>query len=151
MTGLSPRQLFRATALAEAVTWALLLTGMFLKYVTRTTEVGVQVGGMLHGVVFLAYVLSAIALAVDARWSPGRTVLALVCAVPPFLTVWFERSADRRGELPRRWRLREVQPTGLLETVLGWMVRNPLAGAGAGVAGVATLTGLALLVGPPVG
>ena len=151
MTGPSPRQLFRATAVAEAVTWALLLTGMVLKYVTRTTEVGVQVGGMLHGVVFLAYVLSAVAVALDARWSRGRTLLALVAAVPPFLTVWFERSADRRGELPTRWRLREESPAGPVERVLAWLVRNPVAGAGAGVAGVAALTGLALLVGPPVG
>jgi len=151
MTGPSPRQLFRATAVAEAVTWALLLTGMFLKYVTRTTEVGVQVGGMLHGVVFLAYVVSAVAVAVDARWSRGRTVLALVAAVPPFLTVWFERSAERRGALPARWRLREEAPAGAAERALAWLVRNPVVGAGAGVAGVAALTGLALLAGPPAG
>ena len=151
MTGPTPRQLFRATAVAEAVTWALLLTGMVLEHVTHTTEIGVQVGGMLHGVVFLAYVLSALAVAVDGRWSRGRTMLALAVAVPPFLTVWFERSADRRGELPARWRLRAEPPSGPVERVLAWLVRNPLVGAGAGVAGVAALTGLALLVGPPAG
>ncbi len=149
MTGPSPRQLFRVVAVAEAVTWALLLTGMVLKYVTHSTEVGVQVGGMLHGVVFLAYVLSAVAVAVNARWSRGRTLLALAAAIPPFLTVWFERSADRRGGLPARWRLRAEPPAGPVEQVLAWLVRNPLVGAGAGVAGVAALTGLALLVGPP--
>lgn len=149
MTGPSPRQLFRATAVAEAVTWGLLLAGMFLKYVTRTTEVGVQVGGMLHGVAFVAYVLSALAVAVDGRWSRGRTLLALTGAVPPFATLWFERSADRRGELRHTWRLREEAGRGTVERVLAWLVRNPLVGAGAAVAGVVALTGLALLVGPP--
>ena len=37
---MTPRLLFRRLAFAEAVTWALLLTGMFLKYVTETTELG---------------------------------------------------------------------------------------------------------------
>jgi hypothetical protein len=35
---MSPRRLFRIVAVAEAITWAMLLTGMFLKYVTETTE-----------------------------------------------------------------------------------------------------------------
>lgn len=148
---MTPRLLFRTTAVAEAVTWGLLLTGMFLKYVTETTELGVRVGGMLHGVVFVAYVLTALAVAVDARWSPGRTLLALVSAVPPFMTIWFERSADRRHELPTTWRLREAPGRTPAERVLAWLVRNPAAGAGVGVVAVATLTGVALLVGPPVG
>ncbi|MGB0102027.1 MAG: DUF3817 domain-containing protein, partial [Nocardioides sp.] len=46
---MSPLHLFRRVAIAEAITWALLLTGMFLKYVTETTELGVQVFGMVHG------------------------------------------------------------------------------------------------------
>ena len=50
--------LFRRVAIAEAITWALLLTGMFLKYVTETTELGVRVFGMVHGVVFIAYCLT---------------------------------------------------------------------------------------------
>ena len=62
-------------AIAEAITWALLLTGMFLKYVTETTELGVRVFGMAHGVVFIAYCLTTVVVAVDQRWSPGRTLL----------------------------------------------------------------------------
>ena len=55
MTGMSPTRLFRTVAVAEAVTWTGLLVGMFLKYVTETTELGVRVFGMLHGVVFVAF------------------------------------------------------------------------------------------------
>jgi integral membrane protein len=146
-----PRPLFRLVARAEAVTWALLLVGMFLKYVTETTELGVSVFGMAHGVVFVAYVVVVLAVAVDQRWTLPRVALGLVAAVPPFLTLWFERYADRRDAPARRWRLRQEQPTGPLERVVAWLVRNPALGAGVGVAAVAALTGAALVAGPPAG
>ena len=91
---MSPQVLFRRVAVAEAVTWALLLLGMFLKYVTDTTELGVRVFGMAHGVVFVAYCLAVVVVAVDQRWSSGRAVLGLAAAVPPFCTVistWWSR------------------------------------------------------------
>ena len=69
---MNPRTLYRTVAVAEAVTWALLLTGMFLKYVTETTELGVQVFGMVHGVVFIAYCLVTALLFVDQKWSVSR-------------------------------------------------------------------------------
>jgi integral membrane protein len=141
--------LFRRVAVAEAFTWAGLLSGMFLKYVTRTTEVGVQVFGMLHGVVFIGYVLVTLAVAVDQQWSRRRTLLGLASAVPPFLTLWFERYAARHDLLADRWRLRTTDPTGLPEQVVAWLVRNPARGAVTGVIGVVVLTGVALLVGPP--
>jgi integral membrane protein len=146
-----PRPLFRIVARAEAVTWALLLVGMFLKYVTETTELGVSVFGMAHGIVFVAYVVVVLAVAVDQRWSAGRVALGLVAAVPPFLTLWFERYAERRGALDDTWRLRQQRPAGPLERVLAWVVHNPALGAGAGVVAVAALTGAALVAGPPVG
>ena len=99
---MSPVRLYRLVARAEAVTWALLLTGMFLKYVTRTTELGVQVFGMVHGVVFIAYCLTTGLLWLDQRWPLGRLVLGLVAAVPPFATAVFEAVADRKGLLARR-------------------------------------------------
>jgi integral membrane protein len=146
-----PRPLFRLVARAEAVTWALLLVGMFLKYVTGTTEVGVSVFGMAHGIVFVAYVVIVAAVAVDQRWSLARVALGLVAAVPPFLTLWFERYAERRESLAGTWRLRQQRPEGPLEKVVAWVVRNPALGAGAGIAVVAALTGAALIAGPPTG
>jgi integral membrane protein len=149
--GVQPRALFRLLARAEAVTWALLLAGMFLKYVTETTEVGVRVFGMAHGVVFVAYCLVVVTVAVDHRWSPGRTLLGLVAAVPPFLTLWFERYADRRDAVEGRWRLSGSEPRTPLERPVAWLVRNPLVGAGVGAVAVASLTAAALVVGPPTG
>lgn len=88
-------RVFRAVALAEAVTWALLLAGMFVKYVVGTTEVGVQLAGPVHGAVFVAYVLVTLLSWRVLRWSPGTAVLALAASVPPFTTVWFERWSGR--------------------------------------------------------
>jgi integral membrane protein len=148
---MSPLHLFRRVAIAEAVTWALLLLGMVLKYVTDTTELGVRVFGMVHGIVFVAYCLTTVLVAVDQRWSRGRLLLGLVSSVPPFVTVVFDRYAERRGALDRSWRLRSAAPAGIIERLAAWLLRNPLRGAIAGVVAVAALTGLALLVGPPAG
>jgi integral membrane protein len=146
---MSPTRLYRLVARAEAVTWALLLTGMFLKYVTETTELGVQVFGMVHGVVFIAYCLTTGLLWVDRKWSLGRLVLGLAAAVPPFATVPFETYAERAGLLGDAWRLRTDEPTGLLEKVAAWLLRRPAQGLLVGLLAVAGLTGVALVVGPP--
>lgn len=148
---MSPLKLFRRLAVAEAVTWALLLVGMFLKYVTETTELGVRVFGMAHGVVFIAYCLTAVFVAVNQRWSVGTAALAVASAVPPFMTVWFDRRAERRTQLDGPWRLVPggEQPSGFAERVQAWMLARPVAAAGAAVLAVAALTTVALLVGPP--
>ena len=45
---------FRVAAVAEALSWAGLLVGMFLKYVVHSShEGGVPVLGMVHGVIFV--------------------------------------------------------------------------------------------------
>ncbi len=152
MTLPSPRTAFRTVATAEAITWFLLIVGMVLKYGTRTTELGVRVFGMVHGVVFIAYVLVTIAVAVDRRWPVGRLALGLFSAIPPFMTLWFERHAERVGDLDGPWRVGPggEQPTTLPERALGWLVRNPVLALLALAVAVAALTAVALVVGPPV-
>ena len=147
-----PASLFRRVAIAEAVTWALLLSGMFLKYATQAShlgELGVRVFGMVHGVVFVAYCLATVVVAVDQRWSPGRALLGLVSSVPPFMTVWFDRYAERRDLLAPHWRLVGAEPERALDRPVAWLLRNPRQGTLTGLVAVAALTGVALLVGPP--
>jgi len=147
----TPKLLFRRVAIAEAITWALLLIGMFLKYVTETTELGVRIFGMVHGVVFIAYGLVALATWINQKWSLRVGLLALVSAVPPFATILFDRSAESSGQLEGPWRFGAggESPTSLPEKVLAWLTRNPALAAVVGVVAVAGLTGVALLVGPP--
>jgi integral membrane protein len=96
----SVARVFRAAAIAEAVSWVLLLAGMFVKWVLRTSEVGVQVFGPVHGAVFVGYVLVTLLAWRVLRWSPLTALLALAASVPPLVTVWFERWARRTGRLP---------------------------------------------------
>jgi integral membrane protein len=91
---------FRAVAIAEAVSWVLLLAGMFVKWVLKTSELGVQLAGPVHGAVFVVYVLVTLLAWRVLRWSPDTALRALVASVPPLCTVWFERWARRAGRLP---------------------------------------------------
>ncbi len=148
---MTSRQLFRGVAIAEACTWAGLLVGMFVKYVPGTTELGVQVFGPLHGIAFIAYCLATVVVAIDRRWSARRTIVGLLCAIPPFATLAFEWYVERRGGLADGWRLSADQPTGALEGLVVWLIRKPGQGLAAGIAAVAVLTAVALVAGPPVG
>lgn len=145
----TPTRLFRAVAIAEAITWAGLLAGMFLKYVTETTEVGVRVFGMLHGIVFVAYVVTTVVVWIDRQWSVGRGLLALGASVPPLVTLPLEWWAVRNGWLGDAWRLPGGAGASLPDRVVAWLLRNPLRGVGVGIVAVMALTGLALLAGPP--
>ena len=123
---------------------------MFLKYVTETTELGVRIFGMVHGVVFIAYCVVTVVVAVDQRWSVPRTALGLVAAVPPFATLLFERYADRRGLLSPEWLSRPDSPRGL-QRLVSWLLGHYQLAIGLFLAAVGTLTALALAVGPPAG
>lgn len=104
---MTPLRVFRVVAITEAVTWGLLLAGMYVKYLTDARHTGeelVSVFGMAHGLAFLAYCAATLVVAAVGRWPLGRLVLALVSAIPPFMTVWFDRYAERRGQLPAGWR-----------------------------------------------
>ncbi|MGL4176799.1 MAG: DUF3817 domain-containing protein [Dermatophilaceae bacterium] len=148
---MTPRALFTWFARAEVVTWTLLLLGMVLKYGTRTTELGVSVFGMVHGVVFLGYVLVVLVVALDQRWSVRLTALALAAGVPPYATLWVERRVERSEAVTDRWRLAPGgdQPRNLLERVLASGLARPVTASVVGVVGIAVVTAVLLLVGPP--
>jgi integral membrane protein len=90
---------FRIVAVAEACSWACLLVGMFVKWILRTSEIGVTIFGPIHGGLFIAYVLVTVLAARTFRWSLRTTVVALVASIPPLATLWFERRASREGRL----------------------------------------------------
>ncbi|MBY6676416.1 DUF3817 domain-containing protein [Rhodococcus sp. BP-149] len=93
---------FRVVAVAEAVTWVALLIGMAVKYVPDPNiDSGVRIPGMLHGAVFVLYLVITVLTALALRWSKGVTVLALLASIPPFGTIVFEVWASRTGRLVR--------------------------------------------------
>lgn len=98
------RTVFRAVAIAEALTWLALLSVMFHKYVVAGLALsddhrGVAIAGMTHGVVFVLYVVASLVAWRVFGWRLGTVVLALASAIPPFATVWLERRVDRQGLL----------------------------------------------------
>lgn len=93
------RKVFQVVAFAEAFTWLGLLIGMYFKYVPETTEVGVQIFGPLHGAMFIIYILVTFATKSVFGWNGKVLLLALIAAVPPFMTVVFEQWALRKGLL----------------------------------------------------
>ena len=145
----TPSRLYRVLALAEMVTWTLLLLGMLLKYVLQVTELGVRIGGALHGFVFLSYVVVTVLVAVDQRWSIGRLALGVGSALIPYLTVPFEQWAHRRGLRGDSWRLREGPPHTLPERVAALALRRPVLAAVVAVVVVAVVFSVLLSLGPP--
>lgn len=88
---------FRVVAVAEAVSWAGLLTGMFFKYVVDAGEGGVQVFGPIHGSVFVAYVVVTLVAWRRLGWSLPMAVVGLAASIPPFCTLLFEEWVRRRS------------------------------------------------------
>jgi integral membrane protein len=148
---MNPRTLFRTVAVAEAVTWAFLLLGMFLKYVTRTTEALVPPAGAVHGFVFLVFVAVTVFIWVNQRWSVLTGLVGLASAVVPFATVPYERWIERRGQLSGSWRLAPgaEAPRGPLETLQAWVLRAPLVALLVALVGISVVFTALLLVGPP--
>ena len=86
---------FRITALAEAASFLALLVATYVKY-AHDQEIGVQILGPVHGILFLAYVVLALLLASEAGWIHRTTALVLLGAVLPFGGFVVDRWLARR-------------------------------------------------------
>jgi integral membrane protein len=152
MEGMTPRSLFRVLAVAELVTWTMLLVGMVLKYGAGLGDLPVRIGGSVHGFVFLAYLVVATAVAVNQRWSFGATLLGWASAIVPYTTLPFEVGVARRGMLDGPWRrsASEGRRPGPLDRLLFRVVAHPFVAALVGVVLVALVFVVLLTIGPPV-
>jgi integral membrane protein len=74
---------FRYVALAEATTFLALLVASYVKR-TDGGEMGVQILGPIHGLLFIAYVVLALNLRSELGWTNKQTFWILVAAVLPF-------------------------------------------------------------------
>lgn len=140
---MSPRKLFRVVATAEMITWTLLILGMVLKY-TGVTELGVRIGGLVHGVAFLCYVLGNVFVGLNQRWSLKTMAVGIASAFVPWCTWPYDRWLERNGKLEGPWR-----PEGA--GVRGWMLRNPIPAMLLALVAVAAVTSFLLWLGPPTG
>ncbi|HEX5713686.1 MAG TPA: DUF3817 domain-containing protein [Solirubrobacterales bacterium] len=88
----------RYIALAEATSFIALLIASVIKR-TGGSEVGVQILGPIHGILFIAYVWIALAIRSEMGWSGKTTFWILVGAVVPFggyvVDWWLLRERNR--------------------------------------------------------
>ncbi|WP_298040913.1 DUF3817 domain-containing protein [uncultured Microbacterium sp.] len=147
----TPARLYRMLAIAEAITWTLLIAGLITRAVGGPA-LAVTIGGGIHGFVFLAYGATAILVALNQRWKIGVAALAIGSAVVPFATIPTEIWLHRTGRLRGDWRLDESdhpQDRTWYDRSMRWALRR--AGILVAVVAVAVvaLYVILLLVGPP--
>ena len=151
---MSPRLFYRILAVAEAVTWTLLIGGLLMKYVWDLGDVGVRVGGTVHGFVFLAYAMTAVLVGVNQRWSIPLIALGVVTAIVPYATIPFDLWADRSGRLDGPWRRTETEDPrdrNWVNRTLRWFLNHPLTLIVLFVVALGTIFATLLILGPPGG
>ncbi|WP_262001797.1 DUF3817 domain-containing protein [Microbacterium sp. Mcb102] len=149
----TPVRLFRVLAIAEAITWTILIAAIIARAVGAPGVV-VTVGGGIHGFVFLAYAATAILVALNQRWHPGVGVLAVVSAVIPYATIPMEIWLHRTGRLDGAWRLEatdDPRDRRWYDRLMRWFLRRPWVLALLLAVGIVALYVILLLVGPPGG
>ncbi|WP_240665840.1 DUF3817 domain-containing protein [Agromyces sp. LHK192] len=150
---MSPLRLFRTLAIAEAITWTILITAMVLKYAAGL-GLAVTIGGGIHGFVFLAYAFTVLLVGVNQRWTVGTIALGVVTAVIPYATIPFEIVMHRRGRLDGEWR-REASDHpadgGVVNRMLRWFLARPVLLTVIAAVGIAAVFTALLVIGPPGG
>ena len=83
-------KMFKIVAILEGLSYLAFGITMPLKYKLDMPEPNYVVG-MLHGVLFIAYILIAFLYAQKKNWNIKKTALVLLASVIPFATFIVER------------------------------------------------------------
>ncbi|MFI8593703.1 DUF3817 domain-containing protein [Microbacterium sp. NPDC078428] len=149
----TPLSLFRTLAIAEAVSWTLLIGGLVLR-ATADLPLAVTIGGGIHGFVFLAYGATAVLVAANQRWGAVPTVVAIASAVIPYATIPTEIWLHRTGRLRGDWRREagaDPRDSAWHDRLMRWFLRRPWVLGLLLAAAVALIFVVLLIVGPPGG
>ena len=91
---------FRIIAIVEATSYLALLVATGIKYGADAAG-GVEVLGPVHGTLFLLYVVVALLLRIDTKWTVGTTLFILAGAVVPFggyaVDAWLAKHNPQRS------------------------------------------------------
>lgn len=149
----APKTLFRTLAIAEVITWTILISALIAR-AGGAPSIVVTIGGAIHGFIFLSYGATAILVAMNQRWKVGPTVLAIAAAVIPYATVPVDIALHRRGMLEGAWRLEQTDDPRDARWYDRWMrffLNRPWALALLIVLAIVALYTTLLIVGPPGG
>ncbi len=84
-------QFFKKLSFLEGISFLLILfVTMPLKYIYDYPQAN-KVVGMIHGVLFIAYVVIALMLKPEQKWSLKDTAIILLCSIIPFGTFWMDK------------------------------------------------------------
>ncbi|MGC5076071.1 DUF3817 domain-containing protein [Agrococcus sp. DT81.2] len=150
-TGLTPKRVYRFLAIAEAITWTLLIIAMIAKYGFEVDAL-VPIAGPIHGFVFLAYGAMQLVVGRNQRWAVGTVLLGIATAVIPYATIPWERRLARRGALDGGWRTEasdDPRDATAVDRVFRWGVTHPILLSLVALALVALAFVVLLNAGPP--
>jgi integral membrane protein len=149
----APLNLFRTLAIAEAISWTLLITGLILR-ATADLAIAVTIGGGIHGFVFLSYGATAILVAKNQRWGAWPTIVAIGSAIVPYATIPTELWLHRSGRLQGDWRLvatDDPRDAAWHDRLMRWFLKRPWVLGALIALAVVVLFVVLLIVGPPGG
>ena len=150
----TPRSFYRVVAIAEAVTWTLLIGGMVLKYVVQAGNLGVHIGGSLHGLVFVTYAATAVLVGVNQHWPIKLIVGAVFTAIIPYATIPFDRWLEKNNKLEGGWRTvatDDPRDHTWISKLLRWFLNHPIILVAVFALAVIAIVSVLLILGPPGG
>lgn len=148
----TPRTFFRFFAIAEVISWTLLIGGLILR-ATNGWDLAVTIGGGIHGFVFLSYGATAVIMAKNQRWSAGPAIVSIGSAIIPYATIPVDIWLHRTGRLDGGWRRTttdDPRDHTWHDRLLRWIINHPLLSIVIGLAVVVVVYVALLLMGPPV-
>jgi integral membrane protein len=89
MKNLNSLQQFRLIAILEGISYLLFAVTMPLKYMYEILEPNFYVG-MIHGILFIAYLMLGVRCWVIYKWSIGFVALAVLASLLPFGTFYLD-------------------------------------------------------------
>jgi integral membrane protein len=125
----TPASVYGVMAVAEMVTWTGLIIAMIARYGFGYDGGLFFVAGLSHGIIFIAYCVTAVVVGVNLRWGVGTTVVALVAAIPPWATFPFDRWLVRHKKLEGPWRLEhsgDPRDDGAIDRFVRFWLRHPV-------------------------
>ena len=149
----TPLSLFRTLAIAEAVSWTILIAALIVR-ATSDLAIAVTIGGGIHGFVFLSYGATAILVAKNQRWGIVPTAVAIASAIIPYATIPTEIWLHRSKRLVGAWRLEQTtdpRDAAWHDRLMRWFLLRPwVLGVLIALAIVVLYVAL-LVIGPPGG
>lgn len=147
---MTPSKLFRTLAIAEAITWTLLIAGLIAKYAAGL-DWATMVGGSIHGFVFLGYVATVIVVSIDQRWTFAQLAAGIGSAIIPYLTLLFEKFVEKKQLITDPWQLGAGgrTPAGPLEKAVAWAIRKPVPAFVVALVIIAVVFAILLAIGNP--